>query len=546
LKAKGHKFKSNCDTEVVLHSYEEWGEECLKRFNGMFAFAIWDGREKKVFVARDRLGIKPLYYMRNEDGIIFSSEIKTMLSYLKKKEIDMQALYSYLLLLWVPGEKTIFKNIFKLEAGSYFVYKKEKLIIKKYWDIPFKKRRIEKKELFHLLEDSVKLRLVSDVGVGVFLSGGIDSSLIVGLIQKLQGGGINSYTIAYEEEATKLEAMPCDTYYAEKVAQMFSTHHKVFTIKPNLIKLLPKLVWHLDEPIGDPAIINTYLICKNAKKEGITVLLSGMGGDELFGGYRKYLSVKLGRYFSFFPKEIKRKVIEKLKDIPVRSEKKGYRRIRWGKWFFRKIGENWKESFLNNSTYYTEEEMKKLLPIKGVEDYYKEKVWNLFDKTEGIGYINQMCYVDTKLYLRDLNLTYTDKASMGASSEVRVPFLDHRIVEFAFSLEGRTKINNLTTKYFLKQIASSLLSKEIIHRPKAPFGAPLRRWIWKELNPLIKEVLSKENIKKRNLLSAEYVEEIIEKNRKGIEDYAHRIWGLLVLEIWHQTFMNNEKCVVRL
>ncbi len=550
LLSRRHVFRSNTDTEVIIHAYEEWGTDCLLKFNGMFAFAIWDNRKKLAFLARDRLGIKPLYYTQYTNEFIFSSEIKSILQYPGvKREVNYDGLISTLMLLWCPHPQTIFRNIFKLSPGYYAIYKKGYLSVNKYWDVHINESistdDVSSERLVELLQRSVEMEMVSDVPLGSFLSGGLDSSSIVALMHSLNSGPISTYTIAYTSKDRKFEAMPNDCKYAKIVSRLFNTEHAEFVIEPNIVDLLPKMIWHLDEPIADPAAINTYLICKSAKKKGTTVLLSGIGADEIFGGYRKYMSARVAQYYRLFPSEFRESLISSLfSNLPVATRIGGLKLIRWAKWFIRKAEVDPFTCYIGNSSYYDEYELQRLLVPDFAMDYNSaypiQRFVEYFDKGNNSHYVNQMGYVDTKLYLPDLNLTYTDKASMAASVEVRPPIIDHNIVEFAFKLPAREKIRDFRQKQVLKDAMSILLPREIINRPKAPFGAPLRSWVARDLDPLVLDLLSETRIKKRGFLNHQYVKKLINDNKSGKEDNAHRIWALLTLEIWFQTFIDND------
>ncbi len=549
LEQKGHLFKSNTDTEVIVHAYEEWGVNCLHKFNGMFAFGLWDEKNRTLFLARDRLGIKPIYYIQLNNKFIFSSEIKSILQIPDvKREIDLDGLHSVLLLLWIPNERTILKNIFKLLPGHYLIYKNHTISIQKYWDISIdidENLNNETERLCELLRVSVKNQMISDVPIGAFLSGGLDSSAIVALMTEITKQPVTTYTIAFSKEDQSFEAMPDDSKYARFVSECFKTNHREFVIKPDIVNLLPKIIWHLDEPIADPAAINTYLICKSAKESGTTVLLSGMGGDEIFGGYRKYLSVRVDNFFRLLPIEFRKSLAQGiLADLPVASADKGYKLLRWAKWFARSTSSNSFLSYIRNSSYYGEFEIRQLLNSNFRKTYYElfpiKQFYGLKEKIKNKDIINQMCYCDTKMYLPGLNLTYTDKASMAASVEIRPPLLDHRIVEFAFRLPAYKKIMNFKQKYILKKAMEGILPDAIIRRPKAPFGAPLRSWIARDLNPLIEELVSERAVKNRGYLNYDYVRKIIDENRSGKEDNALRIWAFLTLEIWFRTFIDED------
>ncbi|MGB3478347.1 MAG: asparagine synthase (glutamine-hydrolyzing) [bacterium] len=550
LESKGHIFKSKTDTEVIIHAYEEWGVDCLSKFTGMFAFGIWDKKHQRLFIARDRLGIKPLYYTQCRNGFLFASEIKALLGYPGiKKDVNFSGIYSSLMLLWCPHPETVFKNINKLSPGHYIILKEGRLAIRKYWNLRISEDdKCDDKysnRLFELLHQNVKMEMISDVPLGSFLSGGLDSSSIVALMSDVKKEKISTYTIAYAAEDRKFEAMSDDSKYANIIARLYNTDHSEFVIEPNILELFPKMIWHLDEPIADPAAMNTYLICKSAKEKGTTVLLSGIGADEIFGGYRKYISARVAQYYRLLTPELRNKFISGiLSRFPVATRSSGLKLIRWAKWFNKKAMTDPFSCYINNTSYYNGDELNDLIAPEHIMDYRTSypimRFINSLTKISDCHYVNQMGYVDTTFYLPDLNLTYADKASMAASVEVRLPIIDHKIVEFAFQLPAREKINNFTQKKVLKDAMRKILPKEVINRPKAPFGAPLRSWIARDLNSLIDDLLSERQIRKRGFLNYQYVRKLVDDNKYGREDNAHRLWGLLTLELWFQTFIDND------
>ncbi len=545
LADKGYKFASKTDTEVILYAFEEWGTECVNKFNGMFAFAIYDKARHTLFAARDHIGIKPLYYSTRGSGLIFASEIKAILSSgLVEKLPDYDALHTPTRFQISPY--TGFKGIYKLPPGHFMIFEQGQLHIKRYWDvnatesIGLRTGQKEADELDRLLADSVRLQMVGDVPVGILLSGGLDSSIIAALMRQHTNQDIHSFTIKFASHDKKFERMPDDSDYARVVAQKFGFIHHEIILDPNVNDLLPLLTYHLDEPLADPASINTYLISKAARELGVTVLLNGMGGDEIFGGYRKYIACLMADiYESRVPGFVKYPLKTFLDKIPVATSRRGFRTIRWARRFFSfsslpqaerfmmsdlsLSSAQYGEMFLSNRDYYS-------------SYYYKAQRDRLSDSS--LSYLTRMCLNDTKVLLPEHNLTYSDKASMTASLESRPPLTDHRIVEFMFSLPPNFRIKGRVQKYLLKKTAERYLPKKIVYRPKAPFGAPLRAWIRGPLSGTVDDLLSEESIKRRGLYNPKYVRQLVSNDRAGKEDNAHILWTLLTNELWFRTFFD--------
>ncbi len=546
LKHKGHYFSSNSDTEVILAAYDEWGAHCVERFNGMFAFGIYDIDSKELFIARDHLGIKPFYYAQKGETFIFASESKAIFEVGNyNAEIEPDAVISTLLLLWVPEPKTGFKNIFKLPAGHYGFFKNGKLKITEYWDIPIQGITTERseesyiEELCDLLEQAVQRQMIADVPIGAFLSGGLDSSVIVALMRKTAPQKkISTYTIAFTERDKKLEAMPDDAFYARKVGKLFDTDHHEIVIDADINEMLPKMLWHLDDPVADGAAINTYLISKAAKDIGTTVLLNGMGGDEVFGGYRKHLAITLIARYQNLPNFTRKRLLEPLvNNLPVEIGGKGLKFIRWAKRFLRSAELHPIAAFAYGFAYFTPQEFRELVHEKflkeNFEDLYPVQAYlKAAEKVKHLPLVNQMTYLDTKLFLPGLNLLYSDKASMAASLESRPPLIDKDIVEFAAKLPDKYKINGKIQKYILKKAAEKYLPKEIIYRPKAPFGTPLRAWMKSGLDTSVRATFENKTLPHNNFLKANYPLSLLDKHQKGEADYAHALWGSFAAAKW--------------
>ena len=544
-------YLTDSDTEVILELWRKYKENCLNFLRGMFAFAIHDIDTKETFLVRDHFGIKPLYYYSDSNQIIFSSEIKSIKKIVgKKMNISNQAIVASSLYCWIPEKNCIFSDIKKLQPGEYIKVKNNDIECNQYWS---NKSLIDKKstlnnlndaihKLSATLEDSIDKHLVSDVPVNAFLSGGLDSSLLVAIArQRLDQ--LDCYNIKFTDIDQKHEANANDSYYADKVSKYLNVKLNTLEVKPNLSNLLEKIVYHLDEPIGDSAAINTYLICENAKNNGVKVLLSGMGSDEIFSGYRKHRALQIKSKLNFVP-SITFKFLEKIsQNIPVNSNQKGLKLIRWFKRFTNilKYSEN-NKAFLRSYTYYDIDKFDEIFQFNS-KDISNSILKNFNDNFSFANnkrdLLDTMNFVDINDFMVSLNLKYTDLASMASSSEVRVPYIDLEVMKIAFQINSKFKIKNNEQKFILKKVAEKWLPKEIIYRPKANFTLPLRAWIKKDLNSLVSEyILSDTGIKKRNLFKEDFLKKTIDDEYNNISDNSQKIWQLLTLEQW---FRNNEK-----
>ena len=548
LKVKGHRFKSKSDTEVIIHAYEEWGEDCVTRLRGMFAYAIWDEGKKRLFLVRDRVGIKPLYYSQFQDKFFFASEIKSILQYEGfERSIDCQALFYFLTFLYIPAPLTIFKNIKELPAGHMLIYENEKIEIRKYWDLtegkPDAKGNMSdvtyvKAQAYDLLKETVESHLISDVPLGVFLSGGMDSSTVVGLMSELSSRPVKTFSIGYGKEAESYNELE----YARIVAKHFKTDHYEFILDPKIIEILPKIVWHLDEPLADSSAILTYLISKAAKRH-VTVALTGIGGDEVFGGYPRYIGAMLAEYYARIPFQIKKKGSRWVEYLPESSKSRNI--PGWIKRFIRSgtLPEDLRYiswiSFLNPSkkeAIFTQDflsELDSFDPLRLHQNYYN----TLETKDE----LKKIFYLDTKTYLPDDLLMMGDKMGMANSLEIRVPFCDHEVVEFAFSIPTELKFKGFKLKALMKQAFSELLPPQIIHREKRGFMVPISQWFKKELKPFTLKLLSEENVRKRNILRYDYVKWVLDRHFSGKQNLSDQIWALLTLELWFRIFIEGQK-----
>ena len=552
LETLGHSFRSNGDTETVLKLYQEYGAESVRRLNGIFAFAIWDRRDEQLFLARDHFGIKPLYYCHEGHRFAFASEVKALLELPGlRREINFEALNQYLTFLWVPDPATMFDGIFKLPAGHCAIYKNGHLEISEYWDLKFPSQshqfNANEAELAAELRErfiaSVKAQMLSDVPLGAFLSAGLDSSSIVAAMAQISPDPVRTYTIAFPDKYRRGELTLDDTRVARRTAEHFGCHHTEIIVEPDVVDLLPKLVWHMDEPVADPAIITAYLVNREARKT-VTVLLSGVGGDELFAGYRKHRAHALAEQYRKVPAVLRRKIVEPavlalpaMRGTPV----KGY--VRLAKKMARSGSLRSRDRFLMDSTYLTEELLETLYcpatreRINGVHAWSRHLEY--FDRVETADFLNQMLYLDTKAFMVSLNLTYNDKMSMASSVEVRVPFLDWELAEWvACNVPPSLKLHKGTTKHILREAMRGMLPPEVLEQKKAGFGAPADYWLAEDLREMVDDLLSERRLRERGLFRPASVRRLIDEQRGGREDWSLQIWQFLTLELWIQTFID--------
>jgi len=544
LESLGHSFKSNTDAEVIIYAYIEWGRECVERFNGMFAFAIWDSRDESLFIARDRVGIKPLYYADTPAGFAFASEIKALLAIPgMQRTVDLAALDQFMTFLWTPGTNTAFSGVFKLPPAHYLVYRDGSTELTEYWDLKFEEdESLSESEWIERVREqvsrSVSSQLLADVPLGAFLSGGVDSSSIVALMSSLSDLKPTTYTFGFRNEDLRYDILEDDVKYARIAGELFDTDYHEALLEPRVMELLPKLVYHMDDPVADPAILTSYLICRSAREQ-LTVLLSGMGGDEVFAGYPRHSAVRIAEAYNMIPQFLSRPVVDAL---PGARPGRLTALFRNTKKLARSAALPERERYLGFGTYFTEAEKSELytgeLARAALEfDAYAEHQ-RYFDRVADEDFINQMLYVDMKTFLPCLNLNYTDKTSMATSMEVRVPLLDHELIELAARIPAALKLKGLTGKYILKRAAEAWLPREIIRRKKAGFSAPVRAWLVRDLRDMVEDVLSESNIRSRGYFEYPFVRKLIDDNLSGREDNSLKVFQLLTLELWHRAFID--------
>ncbi len=549
----GYKFKTSTDTEVILHLYQEYGVACLDHLEGMFAFAIYDVNKKRTFIARDRMGEKPLHYAIVNDHLVFCSEIKGILAFPGfKKDIDNFALRQYMALEYVPAPRSLFAGIHKLPPASYMLVENGQVKVDTYWQIPRQEAEMGEKEalsqLKDLLDESIKLRLIADVPLGVFLSGGIDSSLITAMAAKHVSHKLQTFSIGFEEASFD------ESTHAEAVANHIGTRHTMMKFTSSaIVQSLSKLWEYLDEPLADASIIPTYLLSKMTK-ESVTVALSGDAGDELFGGYPTYLAHNLAGYFNLIPSGVLHRLINPMVSmLPVSHNNLSFDfKI---KRFLGSVDKQATERHLRWMGSIAPEKHKDLFvpafrqKLEGAEPATYQKLvdqidWDYFGhvgkKING-SLVNSIMHLDLLTYLADDLLVKSDRASMAASLEVRVPFLAYPVVEFARQLPSELKVRGFKTKYLLRKLASQYLPENIVERPKKGFGIPVARWLQSDLKPLVDVLLSRQYIGEQNIFEWNTVSCLLDEHMNKKADRRKELWTLLMFQCWWDKYFADGK-----
>jgi len=541
LESRGHVFRTHSDTEVIVHLYEERGVECLNALRGMFAFAVWDGPARTLFLARDRLGQKPLCYRHEENRLIFGSELKAVLQVRGvPREPSLEALHHYLTFQYVPHPMTMFEGISKLPPGHFLIWKDGRIEVKEYWRPPFRtEARLSEADYVErtreLLTESVRLRLVSDVPLGAFLSGGIDSSIVVGLMAKLSGAPVKTFSIGFEEKRyDELE-------YARMVARRFGTDHKEFVVRPNAVEVIPKLVWHYDEPFADSSAIPTYYVSK-ITREHVKVALAGDAGDESFAGYPRYRAVKLGQWFDRLPGFLRRALAGSWWErLPVSVEQKTLRRR--ARRLFAALNMRPRERYCRWCAIFDDSRKHRLYSddmLARFRDVPSHAVFDAeYDKVADLDFVGQTTFVDFMRYLPDDLLVKVDIASMAHGLECRAPFLDHKFVEFVAGVPTDLKLRGLSGKYLLRKAFGDMLPAPIVRRKKMGFGVPIAEWFRGELKDYVRDVLLDSRTLQRGYFRAEAVRELVAEHVARRFDHGYRLWSLLMLELWHRRFVDE-------
>lgn len=540
LKQKGHVFKSDTDTEVVVHLYEECGSSCVKRLRGMFAFAIWDGSQRTLFMARDRLGKKPMIYYHDGGRFCFASEFCSLLeSGLVEKEINYGAIDHYLTFGYVPAPYTIYKKVFKLLPGHTLILKDNKLDITRYWQLNYGKKidiseEDAAEECLRLLRESVRIRMHSDVPLGAFLSGGIDSSAIVALMSRESSGRVRTFSIGFDNKDYD------ELKYARLIAKRFNTDHYEFVVRPDAMSILPLLVERYGEPYADSSCIPTYYVCNQTRRH-VVVALGGDGGDESFAGYERYQAMLMAEACHGMPSAARLMISGILKSLPDSvNPKSGMRRI---KRFAMAAGLPACERYLRWVGIFSEDMKREVCSddfrdkvrgkdaVRLIEPYIKEGQGTC-------GLLDRLLETDVNTYLPNDLLVKMDIASMANSLEARSPFLDHELMEFAASLPPRYKMKRFVKKHILKKALGSLLPRQNIMRRKMGFGLPVGSWFRSEMRDFLKDTVLSQKSLRRGYFKSEKVRGVVEAHLSGRKDYSFQLWSLLMLELWHRRFID--------
>ena len=557
LEKGGRRFRSRSDTEVLLALYEERGLDFLGALNGIFAFALWDARARRLVLARDHAGVKPLYYRVQGRALTFASELKALLAVPgTPRELHGPSLVDYLRFLWVPGGDTLLAGIHKLEPGHFAVWQDGRLELRPWFSIRYEPdESVREAEWVEAVHDTflrtTRRQMVSDVPLGAFLSGGLDSSSIVACMRHAHPEReIRAYTVRHEGGDMAREHGVDDYPYARRVAEALGVRLVSVRLAPDAIRLLPKLVWHLDEPDADPAVLPTYLISKLAREHGTRVLLSGTGGDELFFGYRSHQAWRLYERHPWLARPPAAPLFAALEGLASGALGAQHVAVRRLARFRRGLARTGLERHLALSDWSSPQIRRALLSpaLRGTQGAEEAPAClrRYAERFEGRGELNLHSHLLVQTFLAAHNFLYTDKASMAASLEARVPFMDVELMRLAARIPERWKLHGRTTKHVLKRAMGRYLPADVVHRAKLGFGAPLRQWIRRDLAPLVDSLLEPPSVERRGLLEPSAVQRVLAENASGRADHAHLIYALLNLELWMQTFLDRPAVEVTL
>lgn len=540
LEKLGHIFHTNSDTEAIVHAYDEYGADCPKHLRGMFAFAIWDQRTQELFLARDRVGKKPLLYAQVNGQFIFASEFSALLLHPDvTREVDTDALHLYLSFMCVPAPLTAYRSIRKLEPGHSLRWKKGEISINQYWQPDFtKKIDISEKEAGEravaLLRDAVKVRLMSEVPLGAFLSGGIDSSAVVALMSEESSDPVKTFSIGFDEQDFS------ELHHARRVAEHFGAEHHEFIVRPDALEVLPILIEHYGEPYADSSAIPTYYVARETRKH-VTVALNGDGGDEAFAGYERYAAMRLAETYHRLPAVLRDSIMQQaLSWLPSSETKRN--RVRDAKRFVQAASLPKVERYLKWVSVFDTQAKQDLYSDSFQRSTQRvvpsELLRPWFERANGSGIVDAALLADIKTYLPNDLLVKVDIASMAVSLEARSPFLDHHVIEFAASLPEKYKVRGLTTKYLLKRSLKNLLPAENLTRRKMGFGVPIGHWFRGTLEAFLRDTLLSHKALNRGLFKSEVVRQMVELHTRGEREYSHQLWTLLMLELWFLKFID--------
>ncbi|MCA9472999.1 MAG: asparagine synthase (glutamine-hydrolyzing) [Nitrospirales bacterium] len=545
LSRQGHTFSSKSDSEVVVHAYEQYGDEFITCLDGMYGFALWDTARRRLLVGRDRLGIKPLYYYNDGFRLVFASEVKSILAVPGvSAELDPAALQEYLTLGYTPAPYSMFRGIQKLPPASMLIWENGRCEIRSYWQFPDSDaidHSMDEQEwaeaVVEAFEAAVVSQMVSDVPLGAFLSGGIDSSSVVALMAKNSRQPVKTYSIGFEdsEGGQYYNELP----YARRIAELFGTDHKEILVRPDVASLLPHLLWHMDEPMADAAFITTYLVAEFARRD-VTVILSGVGGDELFGGYRRYLGEYYGQYYNRVPQWLRHHVLTPLaRALPSDRHSPLLNLSRYARSFMLSNQLSFAERYRTYVQVFNHAQRSRLLQQPGSSDM--DTLGTVLAGSKSGDALRRLLQVDLSTQLPDDLLLLTDKMTMAVSLECRVPILDQRLVELSARMPSRYKIHGRHLKHILKVAFKGILPDDILHRKKRGFGAPMGAWVKGALSPLLKSVLSKESIQRRGVFDWNEVEQTIALHEANKEDHTDHLLALMNFEIWSRMYLDGQQ-----
>ena len=539
LEKLGHTFYTNSDTEAIVHAYDQYGTDCPKHLRGMFAFAIWNERTQELFLARDRVGKKPLLYAEVNGQLVFGSEFNALLQNPDiSREIQPEAIDTYLSFMCVPAPLTAYRSIRKLEPGHWIRCRKGEISIERYWQPDFnKKLDISEEEAgqrtIEILRDSVKVRLMSEVPLGAFLSGGIDSSAVVALMSQESTEKVKTFSIGFEEQDFS------ELHHARRVAEWVGADHHEFIVRPDAVEILPLLVEHYGEPYADSSAVPTYYVARETRKH-VTVALNGDGGDESFAGYERYAAMQLAENYRKVPEFVRKSVNVGVGLIP--TSELGRSRLRSGKRFLEAASLPKVDRYLRWVSIFNTATKSSLysdaFKSETTSGYAKSLLEPWFVRANGGGFVDTSLLADLMTYLPNDLLVKVDIATMAVSLEARSPFLDHHVIEFAASLPEKFKLRGLTTKYLLKKVLRKLLPSENLDRRKMGFGVPIGHWFRGKMQPFLREVVLSEKALNRGLFKPEIVRQLVAQHTEGKRDYSHQLWTLLMLELWFQRFID--------
>jgi asparagine synthase (glutamine-hydrolysing) len=541
LEARGHRFHTSSDTEAIVHAYEEFGGTCVERLRGMFAFAIWDEGRRALFAARDRAGKKPFFYTVTPAGtFVFGSELKSLLEHPGvRREVSPEAVDSYLSFGYVPDPLSIFKDVHKLPPGCRLTFAGGDVRVESYWDFPFEpdETRAEEdwlEELRAALEEAVRVRLVADVPLGAFLSGGVDSSAVVGFMARATGRPVKTFSIGFREDSYD------ELKYARVAAQAFGTEHHEFTVTPDVCSLVDELVWHLDEPFSDSSALPTYMVSKMAR-EHVKVVLSGDGGDELFAGYTRYAVDRRRAGFARLPRPVREGLMQPLgRRLPHGA---------WGRNFVHNVALDPVDRYVEEVSVFTR--LNK--PLLYAADFRRAlgatdaaaRFRDYAARPRTGEPLDSLLYLDSKTYLPGDILTKVDRMSMAASLEARTPLLDQELIALVGRVPARFKMRGLETKHLFKRAVAGLVPEGILHRPKQGFGVPIEQWINRELRARMRETLTDARTRTRGYTEGSYVALLLDEHERGRRDHAMELWALFMLELWHRNFVDDGGAAAR-